>query len=463
VRGLRLALAAIAAAAPALAGAQEWGWKVGGTARAEYTDNYGLSAFNEQSATTLSVAPFVVGYRRTETSQINLLAGIGYNYVIGLDQGNGDYWSGRLLLDGSTVVERSNYGFNVGIVRDTTLRTETQQTGTVFGPDNIRTGITGGVNYGYQLTERWNVGAFASAFSNDYSQYNFVATPNSALQDNTGWNVGGNASYALTQRTQLTGTVSYGQYSSNITDNSNISATLAVSHQFSEKLTASAYGGYFWSDSETTQNVLVCPTNPIFCQLGFVPFVPVSVGTQRNSTGTLFGGSINYQISERTSFSASVAQNLAPSGTGVVQKTTPFTTALFHSFNDRLSGRVGASWTESTVPGLDTSSFKNTYWSVGANVSYKLTEAWLLDAGIRHDNSDQRGLSADGNTLYVQIAYNWPGQSINDWQGFGAFSLPSAAPGAGTPPVLVPGLPMAPPVPVPQSAGEGAPASADEK
>ena len=31
------------------------------------------------------------------------------------------------------------------------------------------------------------------------------------------------------------------------------------------------------------------------------------------------------------------------------------------------------------------------------------------------------------------------------------FSLPSAAPGAGTPPILVPGQPMYAPVPVPRS------------
>jgi hypothetical protein len=460
VRLLGAATTVAAALLPALAGAQEWGFKVGGTARSEYTDNYGLAAFNKQSATTLSVAPFVTGYRRTETSQLNLLAGIGYNYVLGLDAGNADYWTGRFLLDGSRTVERATYGFNIGIVRDTTLRTETQQTGIVFSPNNIRTGASAGVNAGYQLTERWNASAFASVYSNNYSLtfQGVVPGASSNLQNNTGYSVGGNLGYALTERTQLSWNTAYSYYSSDITDNNSINTTLAVTRQFSQRLTASAYGGYFWSDIETTQNTLICPTTPIICQLGLVAFVPVSVGTERSSTGTLFGGSINWQASERASFFASVAQNITPSGTGTITKATPVVASLSYTFTERLRGRVGGNWTRSTVPGLSATTFQTTYWSVGGGVSYDLTEAWLLDVGIRYNSSDQRGLTATGNTVYLQIAYNWPGQSLNDWAGLGAFTLPAAAPGAGIPPVLTPGLPMYAPTPVPRSAEE--PASA---
>ena len=102
---------------PALAAAQEWGFRPGGGARIEYNDNYFLSTTNKQAATTVTVSPSIAGYRRSETSQVNLLAALGFNEVFGLEPDN-DYVSGRLVFDGSTTMERSTYGFNLSAVRD---------------------------------------------------------------------------------------------------------------------------------------------------------------------------------------------------------------------------------------------------------------------------------------------------------------------------------------------------------
>jgi hypothetical protein len=457
---VRVVVAAAAALLALPAAAQEWGFRPGGTARAEFTDNYSLRAFNEEAGMILSVAPFVVGYRRTETSQINLLAGLGFNTVVGPDVD--DYWTGRLVLDGSRTIERSSFGFNLGAYRDTTLRSETPQTGTVLGAA-VRTGITGGLSYNYQLTERWNVGTFASAYSNSYSQIQSQpVTTAGALVDNDGWSVGGNVGYAWSQRTQLSLTGSYSTYNSDITDSTYVTTTLAVSHQFSEKLTASAYGGYFWSDIQTTSNVAVCPTTPILCQLGLVQFVLVPFGTDQSSGGTLFGGSLGYQFTERTSLTVGASQNIIPSGTGIINKSTNINGTLSHAFSDRLRGRLGATWTRSTVPGLDTESFRNEYLSFVVGGTYDLAQAWLLDFGYRRDSSDQRGLTGDANVLFVQIAYNWPGQSINDW-GFGGFAFPGAVPGAGAPPGVIPGQPMGAPPPVPRSVEESAPKTGGEQ
>jgi hypothetical protein len=453
---LAATVAAAAALLPGLAGAQQWGFNYGGSARTEYTDNYQLRPINTFSATTLTVSPFVTGFRRTETSQLNLLAGIGYNYVLASGGGdNTDYWSGRLNLNGSTVVERSNYGFNVGVSRDQTIRTEAIQTGIVFGTPSTRTAVTAGANYGYQLTERWNAGANASVFSNSFGNVQGT-TANTGLNDNTGYGFGGNLGYAWSNRTQVTLAANYSHFASDITDSDSISTTLAATHQYSDRLTVSGYGGYFWSKIKSTQNFVVCPTTPIFCQLGFVPFVPVALGTERDSTGTLFGGSVNYRITEKTSFNFNASQNLTPSGTGVVTKATAMTAGLSHAFSERMRGGLSAGWTRSTVPGFDNNvNQRSTFYSYGANVSYDLAERWLLDVGVRRQETDNRGVSANGNVIFVSIAYNWPGQSFSDWTGgFGGFPVPAAAPTAGIPPAVVPGQPMGAPVPVPRAAEE---------
>ena len=444
----RAAAAAALLVVPVLAGAQEWGYKPGGSARLEYTDNYGLSPINKQSGTTWSVQPFIVGYRRTETSQINLLAGIGYTATTGVNPSN-DYWTGRLAVDGSTVVERSSFGYSLGVSRDSTQRTETQQTGVVFGSSNIRTGTTAGANYSYQLTERWNAGVFGSVYQNSYST---SGSNTSNLQDNSGYSAGGNLGYTLTPQTQLSLSASYSYYDSDITTNNSISTQLAATHQYSERLTVSGYGGYFWSQIDATQNVPVCPTNPLLCQLGLVQPVTIPVGTNRNGNGTLFGGSVNYLASLQTTLTANASQNITPSGTGTITKATNFNAYVNHNFSERLRGRAGGTWTESTIPGFNTGTFKSTYYSLVVAGSYNLSDAWLLDFGYRHDYSDQRGLTADANVVFVAIAYNWPGQSMGNWSGLDGFVFPSAASSAGRPPEAIPGQPLGAQTPVPQSA-----------
>ncbi len=451
----RIAAATVAALATLPAVAQEWGFRAGAASRVEYTDNYQLRAVDQFSATTVTVAPFVTGYRRTETSQIDLLAGVGYNYVFASEGDNLDYWSGRLSLNGTAVHDRHNYGFNVGVVRDQTVRSETLLTGVVLGAGSTLTGATAGVNYGYALTERLNAGVFGSVFSNTYSD----VPAGSATTDNDGWSVGGNLVYRLTDRTRLTGTTSYTKFSSDITDSDSVSATLAVAHDYSDRLSFSAYGGYFWSNIESTQNFFVCPTTPALCQAGLVAPVQVAFGDERNSNGTLFGGSVEYRYSERTTFDANAAQNIQPSGVGTITEVTSVIGSVNHSFSDRLRGRLGAGWRRSTIPGTDGGStgLRTELTNVGVSVSYDLTREWLLTVGARRDWSDQRGLTADANVLFVSLAWNWPGQSIGDWGGFvggfgggaGTLGFPAAAPVPATSPQAVPGQPMFDPTPAP--------------
>jgi hypothetical protein len=447
----KLAAAALAAFIALPAAAQEWGFRAGAASRVEYTDNYQLRAADQFSATTVTVAPFVTGYRRSETSQIDLLAGVGYNYVIASEGGNDDYWSGRLSLTGSAVHDRHNYGFNVGVVRDQTIRTETQLTGVVFGAGSTRTGTTAGANYGYALTERLNAGAFGSVFSNDYGS----ASGGGTQSDNRGWSVGGNLGYALTDRTQVTLASSYSWFDSDISDSDSVSTTLGISHRYSEWLSFSAYGGYFWSNIESTQNFFVCPTTPAVCQAGLVAPVQVAFGDERSSSGTLFGGTVNYRISERTTIGADASQNIQPSGVGTITKVTAMGASLNHGFSERLRGQIGGAWRRSTIPGTDsgTTGLRSEFSNVGVSMSYDLARDWLLTVGARRDWSDQRGLSADANVVFLSLAWNWPNQSIGDWGGFvGGYEgrgLPAATPGVGMPPQAVPGQPMFDPTPAP--------------
>ena len=190
--------------------------------------------------------------------------------------------------------------------------------------------------------------------------------------------------------------------------------------------------GQFWSDIEATQTALVCPTTPVLCDSGLVPRVPITTGETRSDNGQLYGGNISYAFSERTSLAAFLSENLAPSSAGTLTKTDSAGASLSHNFSERLTGRLGASYTRQVFPsGLSGLSTTNLY-AAEVGVSYLLAERWRLDAGYRYTRAEytQSGGEPQSNVVFVSIGYNWPGASSTDWVGarLDTQGLPGAGP-----------------------------------
>ncbi len=166
MRLVGMLVAGLAVAAPSLSSAQAWSLQGGVVARGEYSDNYFLTSDNPQSAFTTSVTPFVTAARRTETSDVAALLAVGGNWVSGLSPTT-DYVSGRFGLDGSLREDRSTWTGDLAFVRSATLQAESQTTSAVLGLAYTNATSVNGT-YTYALTERWSLGAAASAYSNRY-------------------------------------------------------------------------------------------------------------------------------------------------------------------------------------------------------------------------------------------------------------------------------------------------------
>ena len=302
---------AIAATAVAsFADAQDWSVQSGAAARVEYNDNYFFTTnatqsviagvptpVGTQSAFTGSITPFITAARRTESSDVTALLAIGANKVWGLSQ-NVDYASGNFGVSGSLREERSTWAGGASFVRSASLQNEVGQAGTALVLAFTNAASANGA-YTYALTERWSVGATVGAYNNTYDGVETGAT----FSNNHGYTAGGNVGYAYSDRTQLTFTAGYSRYISDITHSSDVVTTIGVVHQFSPQLTISASAGGFWSDAKVVQND-----------------VPAT-GSRVRDSGGLYGGSISYAFSERTRFSANLSENLAPSGSGTLNKT----------------------------------------------------------------------------------------------------------------------------------------------
>jgi hypothetical protein len=420
----RFGVAFVATAATVVAShanAQEWSLQSGGTARIEYNDNYFFTPVDTQSGLTGSITPFITAARRTETSDVTALLAVGANKVWGLSP-TVDYVSGSFSLNGSLREERSTWSGGASFVRSANLQNETTQTGTalVLAVTNAAS-VTGA--YSYALTERWSLGATAGAYNNRYDGVENGAT----LSNNHGYYASGNVDYAYSERTQVTFTAGYSNYVSNVTHSNELTTTIGVVHKFSPQLTISASVGGFWSDTKVVQNDLP------------------ATGSRQHENGELYGGNISYALSERTQFVANLSENLAPSGSGTLNKNESATASLTHQFSDRLTGRLGASYTRTTFPVTISSSSTNNYYSGEIGFSYLLAERWKLDAGYRHTGAryGQTPGEPKSNVVFVSVGYNWPGASFTDWvgqrpnvqglPGAGAVPLPERSPGSAAP------------------------------
>lgn len=396
---IRLGVALLAAAATAvatLATAQDWSVHSGATARLEYNDNYLFAPVDRQSALTATVTPFLTAARRTETSDVTALVAVGANDVWGLSPSVDPYLSGRFELGGSLRDERSKWSGNASFVRSASLQDQSGQSGAQLVLAYTNTASVEGA-YTYALTERWSLGTTIGAYSNRYE----VVESTGTLSNNHGYYASGNGGYAYSERTQVTFLAGYTNYVSDVARSNGVTTTVGAVHQFSPQLTVSASLGFFWSDTDATGNSLAS-------------------GNQRRDSGGLYGGSIGYAVSEQTLVGASLSEGLTPSSSGTLSKTDSAVASLMHEFSERLTGRLGASYTRTVFPVTVSSSLTNTTYAGEIGFSYLLAERWRLDAGYRYTGARYEQQSAGdpkSNVLFVSIAYNWPGTSFTDWVG----------------------------------------------
>jgi long-subunit fatty acid transport protein len=427
------ALAAGAAAAlPPPAIAQEWQVRTGGAARAEFNDNYFFTPTDTQSGFTASIIPFVTAARRTETTEVAALVAVGANKVWGLSS-NVDYLSGRFGLEGSVREVDSTWTGSASFVRSPTLQNESGQVGAPLVLAFTNAANVGG-GYSYKYTERSTLGATIGAYSNRYDSVGDDA----ALSNNHGYYAGGSIGYTYSDNTQFTFNALYSDDTSNITDSNAVTTTIGVVHRFSPQLTVSISGGGYWSDTTAEQSALVCPAAQELCDTGVVQPVSILAGDRRRASGGLYGGSMSYAFSERMQLYVGLAETLAPNASGLLSKSDNAVASLSYQFSDRLTGRLGASYTRTVFLAVETSSYNNNYYQGEVGLSYRLAERWTLDAGYRYATArySQNSFEPRSNVAFVSLGYNWPGASFTGW--------------VGTPPVTQ-GLPGAGPLSLPES------------
>jgi opacity protein-like surface antigen len=410
---LRLVVA-LAAAVPSVAAAQAWVVQSGAAARGEFNDNYFFSTSDQQSAFTATVAPFVTAVRQTETSDATAFLAVGLNRVWGPSPTT-DYVSGRLGLNGAAYDERSVWAGAITLSRAPLLQLAQTQAGTTLVRANTNAANVNGA-YSYTLAERWWIGAVAGWYQNDYDT---VEGAQGTLSDNRGYLAGATLDHRYSDRTGFKAATMFSNYISDITRSNVVTTTLGVAHQVSPQLTLSASVGGFWSETESEETAFACPAAPVLCRTGLVQPVLVSSGDRRRDSGPLYGGGISYDFTEGTRLAVTLSQSIDPSGTGTIVKNTDAAAAFSHRFSERVTGRLGISYTRTKLPTALSGSFANDYYAGEVGASFQLAEHWILEAGYRYVRAEYEDdpFRPASNVVFVSIAYNWPAGSFTDWVG----------------------------------------------
>jgi opacity protein-like surface antigen len=270
--------------------------------------------------------------------------------------------------------------------------------------------------YSYALADRWWVGAVGGWYSNDYDS---VETGQGTLSDNHGYLAGLTLDHRYSERTGLRSATMFSHYVSDITESDVVTVTVGFAHQFSPRLTVSAAIGGYWSDTENLQTALGCPVAPVQCRTGVAQPVLVLSGARRRDSGPLFGGSVIYDATDASRLSATLSQTIDPSGTGTIVRNTDATAAASYRFTDRITGRVGISYTQTRLPAALSGAYTNEYYTGEVGALFQLAEHWTLEAGYRYTRAtyEDDPFRPASNVAFLTIAYNRPAGTFTDWVG----------------------------------------------
>jgi hypothetical protein len=370
------------------------------TGRAEYNDNLSLG-INADPGWFSSIRPGLTFARITESNEISATAYVGFN-----DYSNNTRQSDRndrgLTLRALQRFERSQIGVGLGYVREATAQGQLDLNGV-----NLGTEYTDRWNvspyWNYSLTEKVTLQASAGYIGTRYTQFD------GSNRDETTKSFSGGFSYAFSPRASAGLTLTFFNFDTDpkTSESDSISLSATGSYLLSERLTLNGALGVQRTKQTSTQNVLVCPIDPVLCQSGVVAPIVVAASGENTYTNYPFSLALRWTKSERETMTVNASNSVGNYGSGATSVSTNVGASYSNNLSERLTAAVSASWTQSRT--LGRSSYDN-YLRFSPTLGYKITERWSLGGGYAYTRVSYNEIDEDveANSVFVTIGYNWP-------------------------------------------------------
>lgn len=397
VMSARLFAAATIALAAHCAFADQYSIAPSIESRVNWTDNINLTPGVNDGIVGLVAASSMGFARNSGAAELSGSARVGINRYPG--NSDLDTEDARLTLGSRWQSERVSSGLSAAYSRDSTLQSELETTG-IVQVRRQRDLVSLEPSWGYSLTERASV---FTRYQADWVSYDAGA----GLENYTNQQATGGYTYLLLRRTAATFSARHNRYR----DDSGRSRTntngfnLDLTHDATARLKLALGIGSRRSEIERTS----CPFSDLLCETFGSALL---VTTDTKDEGQFCNVSINYAWL-RTRANVAASRDINATGGGFLVETDRFGIKLGHDFGEKLSASLDGVYLRSRSIGG--TGGESRYFSLGSNLSWKLTQGWTAAAGYSYAYQEESLASqhAAANSAYLSLSYNWPEISLS--------------------------------------------------
>ncbi len=368
-------------------------------AQLQYSDNLSLS-LSRNPGWGLSVAPAVSLARRTESNELSGSLGLSFNRYTDASLNMTDVFGS---ISAAQRYDRDQLGVTAQYARQSTQAAQLLQTGLNLGPGPVST-LTVAPQWTRSVTER-----LSSVVGASYSSANYDQTSGTNLVDYQALSASVGLKYARSERTSIGLAAAYAKYNTSplTTRSESWSVSGNATHRASERLSWVVSLGV--QRVRTVQSVqsIVCPADPVLCQLGLIPYVRTTGTTNSEQMVFPYSVSLQWQMSETEIVSALASQQVNPTGTGSVLGSNQFAASYSRTLSPTVNFVVSANY---TISSLLQGANLGYYFTFSPTLRWQIDEAWSATTGytfgrVGYPDTDQR---AQANTVFVAISYGWP-------------------------------------------------------
>jgi hypothetical protein len=369
------------------------------SSRVEYNDNIPLSVVPEPGW-RFNLAPTLSLSRRTESNALSARLGLSFNSYTNTKFNATDRF---VSLLGTQQFDRDQLDLPIDYRRESTQASQLAATGINVGRTQVGT-LSLSPQWTRSLTDKWSSSATAT-----YTQAHYDHSEQANLTDYTTYGATLGLKYSASPRTTTGLSLAYSKFDTSPFTTRSESWALSGngSYLWSERVTVSMSLGVQRVRTDQAQNFLICPADPVLCQLGLVAPVPLGkVGTSTH-TEFPFNLSLRWEMSETETFTATASEQVNPLGTGTVASSTQFVATYNRALSPTLQLSISTIYTISSL--LDGVNL-GYYFTISPVLSWQIDEAWNANAGYSFSRTAYANtpIRADANVVFVSVAYAWP-------------------------------------------------------
>jgi len=408
LRGLGVALGGIL---PLLAAdpshGAEWSFEPSVGLRTEYNDNIQLTPEPHPAVWGMILSPDLKFSGATET--LTVKGGLNLGFTRYLDQPQYNIDSYDLYLRSSYKLERDVLGLDIDAIRDSTMASELTTTGVVlaYSPRNQ---LNVKPSWSRAITEATSINA-----SYGYSNTNY--------QDTSGTSLTGYLEQLASVGTQskvdegkvLNLAAYYERYETrpSQTRQNTVGVLGGYDHAFSETLHSVFLVGWRWTRTTLSSQALICD-GPIINGICSGTVTETTAVQKENSSGLTLNATLEKR-SETDTVRGVISQEVNPSGAGSLVQTQRVGVAWTRQWSPTLSSNIDAGAYQTQYIGGVVTSSNSRYFSLNSSLSWRLSEAWRVDAGYSYARQkyDSAPVAASANVVYLVLSYAWPKLSVS--------------------------------------------------